>query len=142
VRLHQKRKAYKFQHRTQWSKYGHISVCGRWATQPWHTACGISTPATVSELNSNLICAPTLFQQTAEQGLRDAYLRWTARTWSHSFSPIAVNDLSRRIPAFAISTCTAPNRSKATFTIASPSSAEHTAGTAEPPPVENVGAAT
>ena len=49
---------------------------------------------------------------------------------------MAVKDLSRRIPALATRTWTAPKASNAALTIASPSSAEQIAAVALPPAKE------
>ena len=59
-------------------------------------------------------------------------------TSSHSFSVMAVKDLSLRMPAFATRTCTPPNFSRATLTIPSPSSAEAIAAAAFPPAMKTV----
>lgn len=54
-------------------------------------------------------------------------------TASHSWSVIAANDLSLKIPALATKMWTPPKASNAALTRASPSSAEHTAPAAFPP---------
>jgi len=59
-------------------------------------------------------------------------------TASHSCSVMDWKDLSRRIPALAINTWTPPNFSRATATIFSPSSAEHTAAAALPPAIHAI----